>query len=186
MISYAAAVRYDGESGAGRNKPLRVVVETDDGIEHEVFLKPSGRPELSVTGLANEALAACIAGKVGLPVCRPFFVELSPVWIASIPDVALREVLERSSPIGFGSTAAGVGWRQWSAEDVLTSSRRKMALEIFAFDAFLENPDRKPSNPNLLVKGDEFRVIDHELALFVRGLFPPPRPWSIARPFDAA
>jgi hypothetical protein len=51
-------------------------------------------------------------------------------------------------------------------------------LAIFAFDAFVENPDRKPSNPNLLVKGDEFRIIDHELALFVRGLLPRPAPWQ--------
>lgn len=177
MIALAEAVRYDGESGAGRNRPLRVVVETAAGDEHEVFLKPSGRPELSVASLAHEALAACIAGRVGLPVCRPFLVELSPTWIASIRDEAVRQMLAASNPIGFGSTAAGVGWRQWSPEDILTAPRRQIALSVFAFDAFLENPDRKPSNPNLLVKGDEFRVIDHELALFVRGLFPAPSPW---------
>lgn len=179
MIAFGAAVRYDGESGAGRNRPLRVVVETDDGTEHEVFLKPSGRPELSVAGLAHEALAACIAGRVGLPVCQPFLVELSPAWIASIPNDDVRQMLEISNPIAFGSTAAGVGWRQWSSEDILTAARRQTALEVFAFDSFIENPDRKPSNPNLLVKGDQFRIIDHELALFVRGLFPQPSPWRV-------
>ena len=179
MIAFGAAVRYDGESGAGRNRPLRVVVETDDGAEHEVFLKPSGRPELSVAGLAHEALAACIAGRVGLPVCRPLLVELSPAWIASIPNDEVRQMLEISNPIAFGSTAAGVGWRQWSSEDILTAARRQTALEVFAFDSFIENPDRKPSNPNLLVKGDQFRIIDHELALFVRGIFPQPSPWRV-------
>lgn len=177
MILFAEAVRYDGEAGAGRNRPLRVAVETTAGDEYEVFLKPSGRPELSVAGLANEALSACIAARVGLPICQPFLVELPQPWIASIQDAELRQVLEASNPIGFGSTAAGVGWRQWSPEDMLTSARRQAALGIFAFDAFVENPDRKPSNPNLLVKGDEFRIIDHELALFVRGLFPAPAPW---------
>ncbi len=177
MIGLALATRYDRVAEAGRNRPLRVVVETQDGKEYEVFLKPSGRPELSVTGLAHEVIAACIAGRLGLPVCRPFLVELSPDWVASVHDADVRQILEASNPIAFGSTAAGPGWKQWSSDDVLTPARREKALAIFAFDAFVENPDRKPSNPNLLVKGDEFRIIDHELALFVRGLLPRPAPW---------
>lgn len=103
---------------------------------------------------------------------------MSPAWIASTPD-EVQAVLQVSNPVAFASAAAGVGWRQWSAEDILIAPRRSAALGIFAFDAFLNNPDRKPSNPNLLVKGDEFRLIDHELALFVRGVFPPPRPWQV-------
>lgn len=179
MIKLATAVRYDRDAEAGRNRPLRVAVETADGDEIEVFLKPSGRPELSVSGLAHEVISACIAGQVGLPICQPLLVEMSQDWIASVHDVAVREVLLASNPIAFGSQAAGVGWRQWSSDDVLTNARRQTALGVFAFDAFTENPDRKPSNPNLLVKGDELRLIDHELALFVRGLFPRAEPWRV-------
>jgi hypothetical protein len=104
MISLALATRYDRVAEAGRNRPLRVVVETQDGEEYEVFLKPSGRPELSVTGLAHEVIAACIAGRVGLPVCRPFLVELLPDWVASVHDADIRQILEASDPIAFGST----------------------------------------------------------------------------------
>jgi hypothetical protein len=177
MISLAVATRYDRVAEAGRNRPLRVVVEADEGVEYEVFLKSSGCPELTVTSLAHEVLAACIAGQVGLPVCRPFLVELTPEWVASVHDAEVRQILQASNPIAFGSTAAGPGWKQWSSDDVLTPARREKALGIFVFDAFIENPDRKPSNPNLLVKGDEFRIIDHELALLVRGLLPRPAPW---------
>lgn len=177
MISLAAPIRYDREAGAGRNNPLRVVVETADGEEHDVFLKPCGRAELGIANLAHEALAACIAGSLGLPVCRPFLVELSDDWIGSVHDPALRAQLRHCNPIAFASQAAGAGWAQWSPDDILTAARRPVAVAIFAFDAFVENPDRKPSNPNLLVKGEEFRIIDHELSLFVRGLFPPPTPW---------
>jgi hypothetical protein len=47
-----------------------------------------------------------------------------------------------------------------------------------AFDAFIENDDRRPDNPNLLRRGDELRIIDHELAFILRTkLFPPPHPW---------
>jgi hypothetical protein len=178
VISLAVATRYDRVAEAGRNRPLRVAVEAEDGQEYDVFLKSSGCPELSVTSLAHEALAACIAGKVGLPVCRPFLVELTPEWIASVHDPAVRQTLNASNPIAFGSTAAGPGWKPWSSDDVLTPARREKAVGIFVFDAFVENPDRKRSNPNLLVKGDDFRVIDHELALLVRGLIPRPAPWQ--------
>ncbi len=177
MISRASAVRYDREASSGRNLPLLVSVETVEGEEHEVFLKPTGRPELSVVGLAAEVLAACLAGHLGLPICRPFLVDLAPEWVASIPDAGLREMLSKSNPVAFGSQAAGLGWRPWVGEDILTQARRSAALAIFAFDAFIENPDRKPSNPNLLVKGDAFRIIDHELALRVIGIFPRPAPW---------
>ena len=156
-----------------------MAVETPDGKEHEVYLKASGAPELSISGLVAEALAACIAGQVGLPVCRPFLVELLPDWVATVTDASARDMLVRSNPVAFGSTAAGTGWKPWSAEDSVTAARRQSALEILAFDAFIENPDRKPSNPNLLVKGDEFRVIDHELALRVIGIFPRPEPWRV-------
>ena len=179
MITRAFATRYDRRAEAGRNNPLRVTVETPDGEEHEVFLKASGAPELSVAGLAAETLAACIAGRLGLPVCRPFLVEISAAWIATVEDVAAREMLSRSNGVAFGSTAAGKDWRPWSSDDGVTAARRQAALEILAFDAFIENPDRKPSNPNLLVKGDDFRIIDHELSLRVMGIFPRPEPWRV-------
>jgi hypothetical protein len=178
MISRAVATRYDKVADGGRNQPLLVLVETDAGVEHEVYMKPSGRPEMSVTGMAHEVLASCIGGHVGLPVCKPFLVELLPEWIESVPDPAVRAMLEASNPIAFASEAAGLGWLKWTPEEILTAARRPDALAIFAFDLFAENPDRKPSNPNLLFKGDAFKVIDHELALMVRVLFPRPTPWQ--------
>jgi hypothetical protein len=41
----------------------------------------------------------------------------------------------------------------------------------------IEGSDRKPSNPNLLVQGDSFRIFDHELSLRVVGILPRPAPW---------
>jgi hypothetical protein len=177
MIRRAFAIRYDRRAGAGRNDPLRVTVETADGEEHEVFLKVSGAPELSVAGMAAEVIAACLAGKVGLPICEPLLVEISSEWIGAVPDVHAREILDCSNPVTFGSTSAGDGWKPWSADDRLPTGRRQTALEILAYDAFIENPDRKPSNPNLLVRGDDFRLIDHELSLRTVGIFPRPEPW---------
>jgi hypothetical protein len=164
MIRRATPLRFDREAEAGRNKPLRIVVEADDGSEHEVFLKISAKPELGVEGLANEALAACLAGDLELPINEPFLVDLDPDWVGSVSDPGVRTALQDSVPVAFGSKAAGVQWKLWSRSDVLTADRRPQALAIFAFDAYVENDDRSQRNSNCLVKGSEFRIIDHELA----------------------
>lgn len=114
--------------------------------------------------MANESLAACLAGDLGLPINEPFLVELDPAWVAAISDHETQKMLERSSPVAFASKSAGPQWRIWSAADRITGAREAAALEILAFDASIENDDRKPSNPNCLVKGDALRIIDHELA----------------------
>lgn len=180
MIRYADAVRFDRLAERGRNEPLRVTAEADNGDEIELFLKPSGRPEVGVEGMANELFASCIGGHLGLPVCEPIAVRMSPEWIASVQNPMLRQVLANSAPVAFGSVAAGNAWRRWTADDKLIGERRPAALGIFVFDNFIENRDRIVSNPNLLIRGDSFRVIDHELCFRIRQcLFPRPEPWRI-------
>lgn len=178
MIRYAEAVRFDRLAEHGRNQPLRVTVEVDDGEELDVFLKPSGRREVGIEGMANELFAACIAGHLGLPICEPLAIRMSPAWIASIHDEALRHILMQSCSVAFGSVAAGSGWRRWISSDRLIGERRQTALAVFVYDAFIENRDRVVSNPNLLIQGDSFRIIDHELCFRIRQcLFPRAEPW---------
>ena len=179
MIKRALATRYDRAAESGRTQPLRVAVEVEDGRECEVFLKPSAAPGLDVEGLVNEVLAACIGGQLGVPCCEPFLVEITPEWIGSITDPPTRAVLDRSNPLAFGSLSAGEGWRPWLQGDVVTQDRRDAALAVLAFDAFGENPDRRPSNSNLLVKGAHLRAIDHEMMFRMRMLLPRPAPWAV-------
>ncbi len=180
MIRTATAIRYDRLATSGRNMPLLVSVETEDGVEHDAFLKPSARPELGCEGLLNEALAACLAADLGLPVCEPFLVQLNTDWCASIPDAAVRQCLMSSSPTAFASKAAGPGWRLWNGADTLSATALATALGVAAFDAFIGNDDRRAENSNLLVKGNDFRLIDHESTFRLRlKLFPPVRPWEM-------
>jgi hypothetical protein len=179
MIRRAEAIEFRGTADTGRNAPLIIAAETDDGESLELYLKPSGRPELGIEGMANELLAACIAGELGLPVCEPILVTITEEWIDTIRDANLQAVLRNSSPVGFGSKAAGNGWRIWSTEDRIIGQRRPVATAIFAFDAFTGNDDRRSEKPNLLVRNDDLRMIDHELCFRVRlKLFPRLEPWA--------
>jgi hypothetical protein len=47
------------------------------------------------------------------------------------------------------------------------------AVNIFAFDALIQNPDRRSDNPNLFSRGDEIWVYDHETSFsFLYALTP--------------
>ncbi len=52
------------------------------------------------------------------------------------------------------------------------------AAHIFAFDALIQNPDRRYSNQNLLTRGNNIFVYDHELAFsFLEAILPLRHPW---------
>jgi hypothetical protein len=57
-----------------------------------------------------------------------------------------------------------------------------LAVDNFAFDALLQNPDRRHDHPNLLTSGDARMVLDHQAAFsFVRDILPIPAPWTLDR-----
>jgi hypothetical protein len=177
MIRRADAIRFDSVVDVGRTRPLRVTAECVNE-EIEVYLKVSARPQMGTEGLANEVIAACLAADLNLPINEPLLIDMSPEWIASVPDVEIRQLLINSSPVAFGSIAAGKQWSGWSSTNTLSLTQIDLALRILAFDAFITNDDRRIDNPNLLVKGDSFRIIDHELAFRIATkFFPPPKPW---------
>lgn len=181
MIETAVAVRFDGYVEQGRTGPLRVHVETAQGDSADVILKISG-PELSVEGLANEMLGALLAGDLGIPTPQPLFVELTDDFVNSVGDAALQAKLASACPLAFASTDVGSQWRKWNGTDHLATETQGLALSILAFDAIIGNPDRSPSNPNLLrcKTDDRMMVIDHECAFgFRMKLFPPVRPWQV-------
>jgi hypothetical protein len=180
MMRRALATRFDRLAESGRNEPLRMAVATGDGVEHDVFLKPSGRPEMGIEGMANEALAAMLASELNLPINEAFFVELTPDFVAAIPNPEVRQVLGKSSRVCFASKNAGNQWALWTPGEQLLSDRIPTALAITVFDALIENEDRKAQKPNLLVKSGQFRIIDHEMAFYLRmKLFPRPEPWKL-------
>ncbi|MCB4771062.1 hypothetical protein LGR54_20845 [Ancylobacter sp. Lp-2] len=64
----------------------------------------------------------------------------------------------------------------WSSGNLVSDLMLPAAAGIFVFDAITQNPDRRAANPNCLVRGDELRIIDHELTFsheLVLGWKPP-------------
>jgi hypothetical protein len=170
------AVQYIRDVGSGKTEPVVAAAEDAVGDVHEVVLKFASRCDLGTKALAVEVIAACLAGSIGLPIPEPFLVDLSPDWRATLPPDIRRRVSEFDS-LAFGSKLISPQWPAWTVANRLSPAMVQTAAEIFAFDAFAENADRREGNPNCLVSGDQIRIFDHEMA-FPRVVLGP-KPWSV-------
>lgn len=75
------------------------------------------------------------------------------------PELAAS--LQASLGLNFGSKVlypASI----WPVNRSIPEAMWRDAVNIFAFDALIQNPDRRPENPNLLTQGDNVYVYEHE------------------------
>jgi hypothetical protein len=66
----------------------------------------------------------------------------------------------------------------WPVERPVPRALQDAAIKVYAFDAFIRNPDRKFDNPNLGFRNDDLFIFDHEAAFsFLLEIFPSGKPW---------
>jgi hypothetical protein len=168
------AVGFFGRASAGRAKPPMIKAVMPDGTGFEAYLKsPEFHEAKSEFVLEREWLAAKLALALGLPVAIPAQIKVSGQFIESITDGQLRQQLERGPDVLFGSLSAGQGWNVWSSVIAVPRTAVQTAASIYLFDTVIQNWDRCVDNPNLLQKGDQLLMIDHEEA-FVSATGAPP------------
>jgi hypothetical protein len=66
--------------------------------------------------------------------------------------------------LNFGTARIEGGFKTWPQSEPVPADLRETAARIVAFDAFIDNADRRKSKPNLLYKYPDLFVIDHEMA----------------------
>lgn len=176
MLKRLEAVQYIRDVGSGRTQPIVAAAEDCAGDVVDVVLKFASACDMGKNSLAVEVMAACLAGQLGLPIPEPFIVNISQEWRDCLP-LSVRSRLSEFDNLAFGSKLVYPQWPAWTATNRLTPRMTQVAAEILAFDGFIENMDRRDSNPNCLVSGEELRIFDHELA-FPRGLLGP-KPWVL-------
>lgn len=170
MFDEVDAVRFDRVMSNGRTKPILIACERKTLEDVELVAKFSFGCDNSTDGLVREALAAMLAKDLGLPVPEPFLVNVGRPFIDSLADGGVAERLSKSDSFGFGSKRLPDGYSLWSSGGgTLPLELLPVALEIFAFDCFLTNADRRIINPNLQYDGINFAMFDHEYT-FMREL----------------
>ena len=179
MLEGLSATRFDRRMTRGRTGPFLLECEGPTGNVVEVVAKVTSA-QLPVEGLVREALGAMLAADLGLPVPACFCVALSPAFVAAVSSSHPTEgaALAAAIPIAFGSAKLPAGFAAWMPERRLPKAMRKSAAEIYAFDLLIQNPDRRPDNPNLQSKGDHFAIFDHEMALVTEGVLFWRPPWE--------
>ena len=179
MIERIIATEFIRDAKNGRTQPIVLLCDHPDGSTVEVFCKPSVGCDEEVVNLAREMVSACLAADLGLPIPKPYFVEIDEEFIESVPDEGSAGRLRLSSDLAFGSTIVPAQFTTWIEGTAIPDSLVPVAASLFIFDGIIQNPDRRVGNANCLVRGDEIRIIDHELAFAHKLIFGWTPPWAI-------
>jgi hypothetical protein len=132
---------------------------------YEVYLKsPHFHENKSAFVIEREWMAAKLGLALDLPCALPMKVRISEAFIGTIESEQLRQQLRAGPEIIFGSLSAGTGWNIWNEAAHLPQRHLPLATKIYLFDTIIQNWDRSIENANLLLKGDNMLLIDHEEA----------------------
>ncbi|WFU37557.1 hypothetical protein QA640_24090 [Bradyrhizobium sp. CB82] len=179
MLERVTAVEYVRPMSSGRTAPLLLACERGNGSTIYVVAKFSASCDEKEVSLAREVIAACLAADLRLPVPEPVLIEIPSSWSDVISDGAHRARVRNSNQIAFGSVLVTGGFAAWTPDTHVQEASVDTALGIFAFDAIIQNVDRRSENPNCLVRGEHIRIIDHELAFAARLILGWNPPWRV-------
>lgn len=127
MLETVVPVRYHSPVGSRKTKPCRIECEKTDGSLVEVIAKFSEGCERKETALAMEVFAACLAGDLGLPIPKPYIIDVSADFIATVPVASQQQLMAASSRLAFASTHLGTGYRAWTTADTISPAARPEA-----------------------------------------------------------
>lgn len=180
-IELVEAIQFNKVMTAGRTTPLLLTCEKVNGGTVEAVVKFASGGECTQSSLCAELIASQLAADLGLPTPTPVIVTWEHEFTDGLTDAQARKIVTSSKPPAFGSTLVTEGFITWPANRRLIGEEaRQMALAIFFFDAMIGNGDRGGMKPNILVRGDNFRLIDHEMAFHDYLLIAHPAPpWML-------
>ncbi len=150
-------VRIVRALAGGSSRPL--LVETESG---RFVLKLVHGPE-GPRALAAERICAEAAAAIGLPTPELVVLDLDARLSAKIADPELREAIARGSGPCLGLRELCNARPAQRPE--LEAAPDDFALPLLWLDTWVENPDRRWSNPNVLSWGASLVPIDHGAAL---------------------
>jgi hypothetical protein len=166
---------------ASANKPFDILGIDKDTLqkaEYVVKLKSSERMNIPEAAL-RETLASLIAYELEIPTPLPAIIEISYPFVQTRLGFDDYQRFNQSIGVNYGNKFLGDNVIQFMpAIRESYEGKKKELQQVFIFDLFIENCDRRYDKPNLLVTDRMIYVIDHELAFgFVSSFLPNPKPW---------
>jgi hypothetical protein len=166
MTRRVLATQFHRLMTSGRTSPL--LCGCEDEAERRVddyIVKLRGSVERGDNGMLCELFASCLANHFGILVPEPALVEISQSFaeIVASREPIIADKIRRSVGLNFGSRQV-IGGGTWPVDRQIPDALFVSAVNTFGFDALIQNPDRRYNNPNLLWKGDEMILYDHEMS----------------------
>jgi hypothetical protein len=128
----------------------------------KLVVKLRGSAE-GVLPLVAELVVGALADALGLLTPERYLVELPPTIASDDPHEELRDLLGKSVGLNLGFRYLE-GFRNVTVADA-SRIEPELAARIVWLDALVQNPDRTPRNPNLMIKAGKIWLIDHGAAL---------------------
>jgi hypothetical protein len=166
----------------GRTGPAIFGCEDPLGtLPGEYVVKLRGGMDLREGGLMRELIAAKLAAHFRIRSPEPALVTIDKDLADLVGGVEPSHAAKMRDSVGLNfGTQLLTGVVTWPVDKSIPEPMQQSAVEIFALDALIQNPDRRYDNPNLFAEGDTFLVYDHETAFsFLLELFPSPKPWNL-------
>ena len=176
----AIAISIDPIKESGRSKPLAMHCASISSPQiTEYIVKLYGNLDLKQQSLARELYGSLLAYVMGFDTPDPAVINV-PLRLA---DLAIQQKIKtdilNSPGLNFGSKTISPAITFENVPDGLFQS----AVDIFAFDMLLRNPDRRVDKPNLFQNNSCFILYDHEMAfpysfpiMYLNSL---PEPWDL-------
>jgi hypothetical protein len=137
---------------------------------------------LSSRGALLELVGSRLATHFGILVPGPAAVQIEQDF-ADVADGHLRKQVpprKIGTGLNFGSRVVNP-MTTWLVNRMIPEAMFRDATNIFAFDALIQNTDRRVENPNLFTQGDSIYVYDHEETSFsfLVAISPSQKPWNL-------
>ena len=159
MLRTVHATRYVAPLREGGSLPA--LVEADDDGMYVTKLRGAGQ---GPRALVAEVVCGELARALGLPVPEIVLVDVPVELSHAEPDPEIQELLAKSAGLNLGLDFLPGALPYAPAGTVQPDAAT--AADVVWFDALVENVDRTPRNPNILVWHGAPWLIDHGAALY--------------------
>ena len=158
VLRTVTATRYVTPLREGGSLPG--LVEADDDGLYVVKFRGAGQ---GPKALAAEIVGGELARALGLPVPELVLVQLDPELARAEPDPEIQDLIKASAGLNLGVDFLPGALPYTPARPL----DPELAASVVWLDALIENIDRTPRNPNLLLWHGNLWLIDHGAALYV-------------------
>jgi hypothetical protein len=164
-ILVEAKIVNENKLRGGTSNPLLITCQDKTGKAYSVITKVfSANDEQNGQLTMKEFLGNFYAKEFDLQAPQPFIVHFADDFIHfALDEYDRKKVLNTENRYFFGT-------KEEAGYNLYVPKRDKHVLKyydkesVFAFDAMILQKDRRMGKPNLLVKGKDYLLIDHEIS----------------------